>query len=35
MKRGKLSHANLVEELKLYPEDFFNYLRMEQDIYWN
>ena len=34
MKRDKLSHTNLVEELKLYPEGFFNYLRMGQDTYY-
>ncbi|GFO37059.1 hypothetical protein PoB_006356400 [Plakobranchus ocellatus] len=33
LKRPKQSHTTLLEELRLYPADFQNYLRMDHDIY--
>ena len=31
--RPKQSDTTLLEELRLYPDDFQNYLRMDYDIY--
>ncbi|XP_047998551.1 protein ANTAGONIST OF LIKE HETEROCHROMATIN PROTEIN 1-like [Leguminivora glycinivorella] len=32
-KRDQLSHVNLLNELKIYPEDYRNYLRMDEKTY--
>uniref|UniRef100_A0A182PWM2 DDE Tnp4 domain-containing protein n=1 Tax=Anopheles epiroticus TaxID=199890 RepID=A0A182PWM2_9DIPT len=32
-KRSALSHVNLMEELRLEPTDWLNYLRMDEDSY--
>ena len=32
-KRSNYSHINLMEELRLEPDDFRNYLRMDEDTY--
>lgn len=33
LKRSTLSHTNLLEELRLEPGDWHNYLRMDEDTY--
>ena len=33
LKRQELSHLNLLNELRLEPEDWFNYLRMDEETY--
>lgn len=33
IKRGSLSHNNSLEELRLHPEDWRNYLRMDETTY--
>ena len=33
LKRDGLSHMNLLKELRLQPEDWFNYLRMDEHAY--
>lgn len=33
LKREQLSHINLLEELRLEPDDWRNYLRMDEDTY--
>lgn len=33
LKRKRFSHINLLEELRLQPEDWFNYLRMDEGTY--
>lgn len=33
LKRATLSHLNLLDELKLEPEDWHNYLRMDEQTY--
>ena len=32
-RRETHSHVNLLEELRLYPKDWFNYLRMSEEVY--
>jgi hypothetical protein len=34
LKRECLSHTNLVSKLRLEPDDWLNYLRMDEDAYW-
>ncbi|CAH2085196.1 unnamed protein product [Euphydryas editha] len=34
-KRNHYSHTNLLEELRLFPRDWFNYLRMTEVVYLN
>jgi hypothetical protein len=33
LKRNNLSHINLLKELKLEPGDWYNYLRMDSEVY--
>lgn len=33
LKRNQYSHINLLEELRLYPDDWRNYLRMNEQTY--
>lgn len=33
LMRAKYTHVNLLNELKLEPEDWFNYLRMDEETY--
>ena len=33
LKRQKFSHVYLLEELRLHPDDWRNYLRMDEDTY--
>ncbi|VEN44067.1 unnamed protein product, partial [Callosobruchus maculatus] len=33
VKRGQFSHINLLEELRLEPGDWYNYLRMDEETY--
>ena len=33
LKRGELSHGQLIQELRLEPRDYANYLRMEESTY--
>lgn len=33
LRRYQHTHANLLEDLRVYPLDFKNYLRMEEDVY--
>ena len=33
LKRNEISHTNLLEELRLEPQDYFNYMRMSEDVY--
>lgn len=33
LKRRKFSHVNLLNELRLEPGDWFNYLRMDEEVY--
>lgn len=33
MKRDALSHVNLIAELRLHPDDWRNYLRMDESSY--
>lgn len=33
LKRSTYSHINLLEELRLYPDDWRNYLRMDENSY--
>jgi len=35
LKREKFSHINLLNELKLDPGDWFNYLKMDEHTYLN
>lgn len=35
MKRKTYSHINLLSELKIYPRDWHNYLRMDEETYLN
>jgi hypothetical protein len=35
MKRTTYSHINLLSELKIYPRDWHNYLRMNEETYLN
>jgi hypothetical protein len=35
MKRKTYSHINLLSELKIYPRDWHNYLRINEEIYLN
>jgi len=35
MKRKTFSHINLLNELKIYPRDWHNYLRMDEETYLN
>jgi len=33
LKKDQLSHINLVNELKLHPDDYRNFLRMDEDVF--
>lgn len=33
LKRNQYSHVNLIKELKIEPQDYRNYLRMDETIY--
>ncbi|KAG5865346.1 hypothetical protein JTB14_026593 [Gonioctena quinquepunctata] len=33
LKRNKFPHVNLLEELRLYPDDWRNFLRMDENTY--
>jgi hypothetical protein len=35
LKRSRFSHINLLEEFRFYPEDWHNYLRMDEATYLN
>ena len=33
LKRNTLSHTNLLQEIRAFPEDFQNFLRMDEETY--
>lgn len=33
LKRDMLSHINLLEEIRAFPEDFHNFMRMDEETY--
>ena len=34
LARLKFNHTDLLEDMRLYPADFRNFLRMDEDVYW-
>lgn len=34
LKRSQYSHVNLLNELRFHPEDWHNYLRMDEETYF-
>ena len=35
LKRNTLSHTNLLQEIRAFPEDFQNFLRMDEETYFH